>query len=169
MSDLKREWRYQFTAERWGRFLHTRLWLALPAAAAISFVVIILIGIAGDMEQGILLAEAGKMVILTLVAGLFGIISATSSSPEAVHEKISKERAEAKAMYRSTSKGRAIFWVVVLGLLTVALIFLPILLTEEWASIKDPEGAIKIAGSVIAGSTVVCMQLIEEVRTRRNS
>lgn len=165
--NLKREWRYQFTAERWGRFLHTRLWLGLPVAAAISFIIIVLIGLGGGMEQKLLLTLAGKEALICAVAALFGIFIATASTPEAVREKISQDRAEAEALYQSTPKWKAIIWVTLFALLLAALIFTPILLSEGWGSWKDPEGAIRIAGGVLAGTTIVAIQLVQEIVDRK--
>ena len=168
MKELKREWQYQFTAERWGRFIHTRLWLGLPVAAAIGFSVIVLLGLWAAIARDILLLTAGKEALICAVAALFGILIATASTPEAVREKILKEEAEAMAMYQSTSRGRALFWVVVSVLILIALILGPTLLTEEWGSWEDPEGVIRITGGVLAGVTMVGMQLIHEVIERKN-
>lgn len=169
MKTLKREWQYQFTAERWRRFLHTRLWLGLPAAAAITFIVIVLIGLAGGMERELLLPLAAKEALIGAVAALFGILIATASTPEAVRERITRENAEAKALYQSTSRGKAILRVTLFALILAAMIITPVILSEGRGSIEDPEGAIRIAGGVLAGTTMVAIQLIQEIVERKNT
>ncbi len=169
MKTLKREWQYQFTAERWGRFLHTRLWLVLPTAAAIGFVVIVLIGLWGNLERELLLGMAAKEALICAMAALFGILIATASTPEAVRERISRENAEAKALYQSTSRGKAILRVTLFALILAALIIMPVILSEGWGSIEDPEGAIRVAGGVLAGITMVAIQLIQEIVERKNT
>ncbi|MBE6195952.1 MAG: hypothetical protein E7137_02520 [Rikenellaceae bacterium] len=162
--NLKREWRYQFTAERWSRFLHTRLWLALPCMAAITFCVVILIGWMGNMEPSLLLESGAKEALITLVGALFGILIATAQSPEEMVREAEAERYEAEALYHSTSRGKALAMVLFLGAIAVAILAVPALIAEQADS---PEGVIKIVGSVTAGVAVVAMQIIYKVTNKR--
>lgn len=162
--NFRREWRYQFTAERWSRFLHTRLWLALPCMVAITFCVVVLIGWMGQMEPSQLLEWGAKEGVVTLVGALLGIFVATAQSPEEMVREAEAERREAEALYRSTSRGKALAMVLFLGAIILVMLALPALIATESES---PEGVIKIVGEVTGGVAVVAMQVIYKVINKK--
>lgn len=101
--------------ERWRAFLHNRLWLGLPAAAVVSFVILFLLRHYGE---GIPVSEAlwkgGVYALLIAFCWALGVWASTDRSPSAEQEPEADNGAAPRSVW-----GR---YILTGGLLLVALL-----------------------------------------------
>lgn len=166
MSSLKEQWCYQFSAERWSRFFHSRLWLGLPIAALTAFIVIFLIGYIGGMEGEAILVRSGREAIAIAICYLLGMVIATAKTPEEIIAERKREMEEAMEITSKMTRLKAALWILLRVAFLVGLFLLPQFIAAQREGVARVEVITDMVGDAMAGLMLVVVQVIEERKNR---
>ncbi len=168
MDNLKREYRYQFTKERWRRFFLSPLWLGLPAVVILSFIIMMIIGTLGDLEYRYTLSLSAREILAISICYLLGVFVATCQTPEMMKQEQERDRQEAMEQYHKTKRWQAILISIVGIILCLAFLvgvfIIPDYVAQRREGVASAEIVINMVGSALSGLVVVAMQIVERLR-----
>lgn len=163
MSSLKAQWRYQFTAERWSRFVFSRLWLGLPIVAISTFALIVVIGLVGGLERDFLLERSFKEAVIVSIGYAAGLLIATCRTPEEIREEYEREMQEAKEEVTKMSR-----WKAIVGIICCVAFLVFIYIIPDFVAVKRGVERINIVidmvGDALCGLTIVAMQIVAKLK-----